>query len=161
MIVYHGGTQHVPSTQIVQTGFGRDFGPGFYVTGILAQAEKWARRQARVRRAGAAVVNVYAFDEQAAESALRVLRFTEYSMAWLDVVLAGLPGDTEYRHGFDVVFGKIANDDVGETVQAVLDGLMPKSHALQRLAFMEANEQYGFCTEASLSFLRFKEARSL
>ena len=25
-------------------------------------------------------------------------------------------------HGFDIVFGKIANDDVGETVQAVLDG---------------------------------------
>jgi hypothetical protein len=35
-----------------------------------------------------------------------------------------------------IVYGKIANDDVGETVQAVLDGLMPFDFAMQKLVFM-------------------------
>ena len=67
----------------------------------------------------------------------------------------------DFQHGYDIVFGKIADDDVGETVQAVLDGLMPKDFALQKLRFMKANEQYCFCTEAALSYLRYQDARRL
>jgi hypothetical protein len=44
-----------------------------------------------------------------------------------------------YHGDTDIVYGKIANDDVGETVQAVLDGLMPFDFALQKLAFMPSN----------------------
>jgi hypothetical protein len=57
------------------------------------------------------------------------------------------------------VHGKIANDDVGETVQAVMDGLMPFDFALQRLAFMPANNQYCFCTEKALPCLGFIESQ--
>ncbi|MDR0444076.1 MAG: DUF3990 domain-containing protein [Treponema sp.] len=64
----------------------------------------------------------------------------------------------QYTHGFDIVYGKIANDDVGETVQAVLDGLMPSDFALQKLVFMPSNNQYCFCTEQSLLFLGFTES---
>jgi hypothetical protein len=60
-------------------------------------------------------------------------------------------------HGFDIVFGKIANDDVGETVQAVLNGLMPLDFALQKLSFMQSNNQYSFCTEKALANIRFME----
>jgi hypothetical protein len=59
------------------------------------------------------------------------------------------------------VHGKIANDDVGETVQAVLDGLMPLDFALQKLAFMPSNNQYCFCTEKSLAYLGFIESQKL
>ena len=66
--------------------------------------------------------------------------------------------DLHYIHGFDLVYGKIANDDVGETVQAVLDGLMPFDFALQKLAFMPSNNQYCFCTEKSLTYINFSES---
>ena len=66
-----------------------------------------------------------------------------------------------YIHGFDIVYGKIANDDVGETVQAVLDGLMPFDFALQKLAFMPSNNQYCFCTEISCGYLGFIESVEL
>jgi hypothetical protein len=59
------------------------------------------------------------------------------------------------------VYGKIANDDVGETVQAVLDGLMPIDLALQKLAFMPSNNQYCFCTENSLAYIKFSESIKL
>lgn len=66
----------------------------------------------------------------------------------------------DFCHGYDIVFGKVADDDVGETVQAVLDGLMPKGFAL-RLLFMVTNEKYCFCTEIALRHLRYQEAREL
>jgi hypothetical protein len=67
----------------------------------------------------------------------------------------------DFCHDYDIVFGKIADDDVGEAVQAVLDELMAKDFALQRLSFMATNEQYCFCTEAALRHLRYHEARRL
>ena len=66
-----------------------------------------------------------------------------------------------YHGGTDIVYGKIANDDVGETVQAVLNGLMPFDFALQKLVFMPSNNQYCFCTEKSFTCLKFTESVKL
>jgi hypothetical protein len=157
MMLYHGGTDVIETPRIVRSSAGRDFGAGFYLTGIPEQAEKWARRQARIRKRNACL-NVYVFDEQSAQKNLRIKRFTDYSLEWLELVLA-CRQRADFRHGYDIVFGRIANDDVGETVQAVLDGLMPKDFALQRLTFMEANEQYCFCTDIALNCLHHQETR--
>ena len=159
MILYHGGTEAIQQPAIIRSTAGRDFGIGFYLTGIQAQAEKWARRQARIRKKEA-ILNSYHFDEQTASATLRIKKFAEYSLEWLDLVLP-CRQHADFCHGYDIVFGKIANDDVGETVQAVQDGLMPKDFALQRLSFMETNEQYCFCTAAALRHLRFREAKRL
>ena len=159
MILYHGGTGVVREPSLIRSIAGRDFGAGFYLTGIRAQAEKWARRQARIRRKEA-FLNAYLFNEDAAFAKLRIKKFTEYSLEWLDLVLS-CRQDADFCHGYDIVFGKIADDDVGETVQAVLDGLMPKDFALQKLSFMATNEQYCFCTEAALRHLCNHEARRL
>jgi len=48
--LYHGSYISVPSPL---TGIGRkelDFGPGFYVTNLREQAERWARRVCVIRR---------------------------------------------------------------------------------------------------------------
>ncbi|MDR2507432.1 MAG: DUF3990 domain-containing protein, partial [Candidatus Accumulibacter sp.] len=124
MMLYHGGTDIIETPGIVRSVIGRDFGAGFYLTGIPDQAEKWARRQARFRKKDA-FLNSYAFDEPSVQKNLRIKRFADYSLEWLEWVLA-CRQHADFKHGYDIVFGKIANDDVGETVQAVLDGLMPK-----------------------------------
>ena len=46
MMLYHGGTDIIETPDIRSAVPGRDFGAGFYLTGIQDQAEKWARRQA-------------------------------------------------------------------------------------------------------------------
>ena len=155
MILYHGGTECIKNPVIRPSLASRDFGTGFYCTDIPSQAEKWAKRQGRIRKCPA-VMNVYKFDIDRAKQDLNYKIFEDYIIEWLDLVIK-CRKDSSYIHGFDIVYGKIANDDVGETVQAVLDGLMPSDFALQKLAFMEANNQYCFCTEKSLAFLKFIE----
>ena len=64
----------------------------------------------------------------------------------------------EELHGFDIVSGKIANDNVGETVEYVLAGIMRKEDAVERLRFEKINDQICFCTEESLKALTFKSS---
>ena len=66
--------------------------------------------------------------------------------------------DLNYRHGFDIVTGKIANDNVGETVEYVLAGIMRKEDAVERLKFEKINDQICFCTEQALKSITFKNS---
>ena len=153
MILYHGGTDIVREPKIISNEQSRDFGLGFYTTDIYEQAVKWAKRQGRIRQRQA-VLNIYEFDDDKAAKELNFWKITDYSMEWLEFVVSNR-SNPQFKHAFDIVFGKIANDDVGETVQAVVDGLMPLDFALQRLAFMRTNNQYAFCTEKSLAHIGF------
>ena len=81
-------------------------------------------------------------------------------MDWLDMVVR-CRGDREFRHGFDIVAGKIANDNVGETVSYVMQGIMRREDAVERLRFEQINNQIAFCTEAALKTLSFRELLSL
>jgi len=158
MMLYHGGTETIKIPVIRPSIASRDFGTGFYCTDIRNQAEKWALRQGRIRKEPA-VLNIYEFNEKAMET-LNCKMFADYNIEWLELIV-NCRKDPHFKHNFDIVYGKIANDDVGETVQAVVDGLMPLDFALQKLAFMPANNQYCFCTDKSLTFLKFIESVNL
>lgn len=134
---------------------GKDFGFGFYAADIREQALKWALRQGRIRKRQA-VLNTYEFDYDKAAAELNVKIFADYTEEWLDFVVSNR-SNPKAGHDFDIVFGKIANDDVGETVQAVIDGLMPVDFALKKLKFMQANSQYAFCSERALAYIKFSE----
>ena len=159
MILYHGGTDTVVNPVIRPQSGGRDFGVGFYCTDIRSQAEKWALRQARIRKS-TAVLNMYEIEMEKAQQNVCYRKFVDYSEEWLELVI-NCRKNSGYIHGFDIVYGKIANDDVGETVQAVIDGLMPVDYALQKLVFMPANNQYCFCTDKSLAYLKFSDSIGL
>ena len=63
--------------------------------------------------------------------------------------------DITYRHDYDLVTGKIANDRVGETISYVVQGVMRREDALERLRFQHINNQFAFCTEKAVAKLRF------
>ena len=133
MTLYHGSTIEVREPAILRSDVGRDFGPAFYTTDIREQAERWAvRRMHFARRSGAgtarAVVSVYTFDECRARTMLRCRDFGSVSLDWLDTVVR-CRSSLAYRHGFDLMSGKIANDNVGETVSYVVAGVMPRAMA--------------------------------
>lgn len=158
MILFHGGT-HIIDRPVVITGDqGRDFGFGFYVTDIRDQAERWAKRRARYRSRMAGheikgVVCEYEFDYFDCDD-LSVKRFPMPSLEWIDFVVSNR-SDVLFRHGFDLVIGKIANDRVGETISYVVQGVMRREDALERLQFQHINNQFAFCTEKALGKLRF------
>jgi hypothetical protein len=55
----------------------------------------------------------------------------------------------------DIVTGKVANDNVGETVSFVVEGIMRPEDALERLKFEQINDQVCFASEKALSHLRY------
>lgn len=161
MILYHGSYMQIENPKILSLEKGRDFGFGFYTTSIKEQAERWAVRVVRLysKQTGkeeTAVVNVYEFDERLSRN-LKTKTFSNPDFDWLDFVVR-CRSDLEFRHGFDIVSGKIADDKVGETVEYVLAGIMRKEDAVERLKFEKINDQTCFCTDEALKAIHFKES---
>ena len=161
MILYHGSFMAIEKPMIITQEKGRDFGFGFYTTTIKLQAERWAIRTARLRSRRTdknenAVVSVYEFDENIAKK-LNAKSLPNADLEWLELVI-NCRSDLDFRHGLDIVSGKIANDNVGETVQYVLAGIMRKEDAVERLRFEQINDQICFCTEKALEAISFKES---
>lgn len=159
MIVYHGTTLKIMEPKILRSEIGRDFGFAFYTTDIKEQAERWAVRRARIesrktRKACDAIVNIY---DWTSKPDLSLLQMEGATMEWLDMVV-NCRSNLNYRHSYDIVCGKIANDNVGETVSYVVQGIMRKEDALKRLVFEKINSQIAFCTEKALHSLKFVDS---
>lgn len=157
MIIYHGGIQEVRAPLVIRSEIGRDFGPAFYTTDIKAQAERWAVRKSGIENRklngqSKPLVSVYEWSAAAVDLAIK--RFDETSMEWLELVV-NCRGDVSFQHAYDIVVGKIANDNVGETVSYVMQGIMRQEDAIERLKFERINNQIAFCTEAALKTLTF------
>jgi hypothetical protein len=160
MKLYHGGLAAVETPRIIRCDLGRDFGFAFYTTDIREQAERWAlrRRKTALRNGDVtarAVVSVFEFDDVAARKQLDFLDFPKTSLEWLELVIS-CRSNLLFSHGKDVVTGKIANDSVGETVAYVLNGIMRKEDALERLKFQKINNQLAFCSDRALLFLKYE-----
>ena len=157
MILYHGSTVAVNVPKIIKTEYGRDFGCGFYTTDIQEQAVRWALRKAHIlRRNGNTakpIVSIYEFNEKACEE-LNTIHFPNPSLEWLDMICA-CRSDITYSHEYDIVNGKIADDNVGETVMYVVHGVMRKEDALERLKFEKINNQICFSAETALTYLHY------
>ncbi|MDR0585683.1 MAG: DUF3990 domain-containing protein, partial [Treponema sp.] len=157
MKLYHGSTLIVDNPRIIKTEQGRDFGAGFYTTGIKEQAARWAKRKALIEKRRTAItkaiLSVYEFDEAHYRN-LKVIHFPEPSPEWLNMVCA-CRSNKDYVHGYDLVTGKIANDNVGETVSYVIQGIMRPEDALEKLRFEKINDQICFATEKALSYLNY------
>lgn len=156
MLVYHGTTLEIKEPKIITTEIGRDFGFAFYSTDIKEQAERWALRRAMIqsrksKAAVSAVVNIYEWERNANTD---ILEFDGASMEWLDMVVS-CRSDLSFKHDHDIVIGKIADDNVGETVAYVIQGIMRKEDAIERLKFEKINNQIAFCSERSLKQLKF------
>ena len=158
MILYHGSITEIPDPQILKNEMGRDFGFAFYTTDIQEQAEQWAIRKARLanRRQGktaTGIVSSYEWDESS--STLDIMRFQGASMEWLELVVK-CRSDIDFSHNYDVVIGNIANDNVGETVSYVVQGIMRKEDAIERLKFEKINNHIAFCTKRALEELIYR-----
>jgi len=159
MIVYHGMTLEIQKPRIIMSEMGRDFGFAFYTTDIKEQAERWAIRKAKIesrrqKKSISAVVNIYDWKDT---PNLSVKEFEGASMEWLDLIV-NCRSNTSFKHPYDIVIGKIANDNVGETVSYVIQKIMRREDAIERLKFEKINNQIAFCTERALNQLEFVES---
>ena len=154
MILYHGSNMVVQQPRILQSERMLDFGAGFYTTTNKEQAVSWSRRVADRREPKDQILSIYAFDSEAAERDLAIIRFNEPDGKWLDFVCANRSG-REIAEPYDIVFGPIADDKVYAVVQFYENGIYDKEEAIKRLKVEKLFDQILFHTERALSFCRF------
>ena len=153
MILYHGSDVEVKNPEIIKSEKGRDFGCAFYLTPIKEQAERMAKRKQRMNKSTSAIVSVFEFNEKEVSN-LKYKLFKNPDLEWLDMIIE-CRTNPSFIHGYDIVEGKIADDSVGETILFVIDGVIKKEDALERLKFQKINSQVAFCSEDSLKLINF------
>ena len=79
MILYHGSNVIVQEPQILENGFYKDFGYGFYCTILEKQAKRWALTKRRRH-----IVNFY---EYSPDKSLNIKKFSEMTEEWLQFVV--------------------------------------------------------------------------
>ena len=146
----------VKDPKIITSEIGRDFGFAFYLTPIKDQAERMAKRKQKLTRSDKAIVSVYEWNEN--KESVLYKNFSKPDIEWLEMIIR-CRSDLNYKHGFDVVEGKIADDSVGETVLFVINGYIKKEDAVERLKFQKINSQIAFCSEKSLNRLILRQFR--
>lgn len=151
MILYHGSYLEVKSPKLIDSEKGRDFGKAFYLTPIKEQAERMAKRKQKIT-GEKAIVSVFDWNKNIKE--VNYKKFADPDLEWLEIVLK-CRSDASFKHGYDILEGKIADDNVGETILFVMDGVIKKEDALERLKYQKINSQIAFCSERSLKQLKF------
>ena len=153
--LYHGSYVSVPSPL---AGVGRrvlDFGPGFYVTRIREQAERWARRVCVIRAVDTPLLTTYEFNEEALPADVRRLRLEHYDQEWLDFIVSSRRGEEPWK-GYDIIEGGVANDQVIDTVEDYYAGRITAEQAIGQLRFAKPTHQMCISRQAIVdNCLRF------
>lgn len=148
--IYHGSNVEVSQPRILQNGFYKDFGYGFYCTNIEKQAKRWA-----ITRKGDSVVNRYTYQEN---SALKMLTFEEMKDEWLDFVVSCRQG---IDHDYDIVEGPMADDQIWNYVEGFIAGKISREAFWGLVKFSYPTHQIVFCTEEALKTLTFEGSDTL
>ncbi|MDR2132932.1 MAG: DUF3990 domain-containing protein [Clostridiales Family XIII bacterium] len=162
MMLYHGSYTVVEKPDLSYSRLRTDFGKGFYLTPLKAQAKSWAARFLRER--GSAVLSMYAFlpnpgDKLPAE--LNILEFDTHSLEWLEFITACRLGQS-VGTAPDLVIGGVANDKVFDTLQLYFDKLIGAEEAIGRLRYNKPNFQYCFKNQALIDgYLAYKHSEVL
>ena len=160
MLLYHGSNLIVNEPRLLAEQRNLDFGAGFYCTTNKRQAVGFSQKVCeRIYTntgsvSGAPTVSIYEIDVDVAKKALSVLEFPLADEAWLAFVAQNRRGIYKGKI-YDLVVGKVANDNVFPNILAYLSGLQSSAVTLQELQVKPLFDQYTFKTAKALSFLKF------
>ena len=149
MEIFHGSYTVVEQPKIVKGRFTKDFGEGFYCTELKRQAVKWAQRY------DTPVLNVYEYVEN---KSLNILKFDSLTDEWLDFIVACRNGVT---HGYDIVVGAMANDQVYNYVSDFINGVLTREQFWVLAKFKYPTQQINFCSVEALKCITFKSAEEV
>ena len=161
MILYHGSYKVIEKPDLSFSRLRTDFGKGFYLTPLKAQAVSWSQRF--LHGHSMAAVSLYEFlpkPDDKLPPDVKVLEFDTHNfdthnIEWLNFITAcrlGRPVDSE----FDLIIGGVANDKVFDTLQLYFDNLIGAEEAIGRLRYNKPNFQYCLKTQVFIDmYLRF------
>lgn len=149
-IVFHGSNIEVSEPRILQHGFYKDFGYGFYCTRYEKQAKRWA-----LTKRGPSIVNKYGYTPIAD---LKFLQFKQMTDEWIDFIAACRKG---IEHTYDIVEGPMADDQIWNFVEDFLSGKITRAAFWELAKFKYPTHQIAFCTEKALKSLTFEGSESI
>ncbi|KAA6347024.1 hypothetical protein EZS27_005498 [termite gut metagenome] len=150
MIIYHGGYCSIESPEIIKGKYAKDFGTGFYCTEIKQQAVRWAKRY------DTPVINIYDF---VINHDLNILHFEDMTEEWLDFIVNSRSGNMQ--HGYDIVIGAMANDQVYNYVSDYINGVLTREQFWVLAKYKHPTHQINFCTEQALKCLTFVKSEEV
>ena len=163
MILYHGSNMDIKVIDLTMCRPYKDFGRGFYLTVLKEQAEKMARRVARLY-GGLPVVNAFEIDDEFRHiSDLSIKDFgTKTSEEWARFVMNNrnhiyrdyYNPECNFDNKYDIVIGPIANDDMAVLFRQYENGLISFENMAKGLIYKETTNQYSFHTEMATRLLK-------
>ena len=177
-ILYHGSYTQVSEPDLSKCKFGKDFGRGFYLTTSKSQAERFAKtsnKKAKDRRliepdCNKGFVSSFVFNEQ---QSLNIYEFKTADAQWLHCVVGhrrsrDFKGEIDKWSEYDIICGKIANDNTNLVITAYIDGIYGNimSDTADRIAigFLEPDnlkDQICIRTAKALRCLSFIECQEV
>jgi hypothetical protein len=175
LVLYHGSYTIVENPLLEKCAPHKDFGRGFYLTSSHSQALNFAKTSTRKALGSRVVgddsgvcgyVSRFVFAEPAEPLAVHL--FHDADAAWLHCIVAhrkvgALSDVLRAMASYDVVAGKIANDQTNATLTAYISGLYglvgsaaAETTCLSLLLPERLQDQFCFRTERALSCLTFE-----
>lgn len=148
--LFHGSNVIVEHPDIRIRGYEKDFGYGFYCTAFENQAKKWA-----LSRKGGHVVNRYTFHGY---NGCSTKIFETMSEEWLDFIIDCRMGK---RHDYDIVEGPMADDQIWNYIEDVVDGKISRNAFWELAKFKRPTHQIVFCTQKAIDCISFISYYSL
>lgn len=173
-LIYHGSYIKVESPNLEKCRERKDFGRGFYLTTSKAQAERFTKASVKKARKdgvleteqNAGYVSVFRYH---VSDKLRIYEFADADETWLHCVVGhrmgdALSGEAEKWKDYDILCGKIANDNTNLVITAYMDGLYGEllSETADKIAigFLEPDNlrnQMCFRTEDALRQITYED----
>lgn len=163
MLLYHGSNTDIKVIDLAMCRPYKDFGRGFYLTVMKDQAEKMAKRVARIY-GGSPVLNVFEIDDSFMDLPdLCIKDFgVETSEEWARFVMNNRNRkyddfsnpECNFNNKYDVVIGPIANDDMAVLFRQYENGVITFENMVHGIIYKKTTNQYSFHTEKAISLLK-------
>lgn len=133
----------------------KDFGKAFYLSENANEIEPVGKAKV-ILLGGQLTMQEYEFDAvHLTDGTLKVKRFDGYSAEWAEFIFANRDFRQNYAHDYDIVYGPIANDNVGEQIRKFRSLRIPLTQFLEELKYAKGiTFQYAFCTQKAIDQLK-------
>ncbi len=176
LVLYHGSYCVVENPDLEKCAVYKDFGQGFYLTTSKEQAKSFAKLSAFKRRQQGIPVGKFAYVSYFKVTQiddLNTFSFETADTSWLHCVVAHRrkTAFSEIRtqmQPYDVIAGKIANDDTNTTIIAYMGNVFGEMGAesadrvcISLLIPERLKDQFCFRSEKALSKLQFLKSEKI
>ena len=178
MVLYHGSYCVVENPDLTKCAMYKDFGQGFYLTTSKEQAKSFAKISATKAKLKGLIpysekFAYISFFKMCDSDSLKTFAFGTANLEWLHTIVAHrrngvFPNIKISMQNYDVISGKIANDDTNATIIAYMNnvfGAMGSEQAdkmcISLLLPERLKDQFCFRSEKSIAALEFLKSEKV